>query len=486
MKKNNAIKLVFTVGSLISFVACSNTSKEIIAHSSESSHFSNVSSENINSSNDSSNSSSEQIDPPVDDPTNIKINGAKQLRNPEDLTHRFSYDKYYDADFVLFKNKMKSFSAKLSEIIAKREYQSGKNFVFSPLSVELCLGLAIRSTSGATRQELLDAIGIDYATFNSNYKLYYDFLYRDTKNNMGYSTARLLFANSIWVDDEETLKDDCLDALRNDYYCYSYEADFNNKNKETNQAIREFVKQATNGLIDQDLKLSPSTLFVLMNVVYLKDIWNDYGDDLKLAEADYKFKNSDGSYSDKRLLISPEDEGRVMNNDDYSAFHTLTNSGFNIYFIKANEGKNIKEIFNENTINYVVDFHNYVTQDDEKLEKYYTKCYFPEYEANGDYDLKKVFQEELGVTSIFSGTSDFSNLTDDNVFCSDFKQIAKLKVDKSGIEGAAVTYMAEAGAAGPGKYKEVHETFVVDQEFGYVVSRDDNVIFSGIVTNIDK
>ena len=184
--------------------------------------------------------------------------------------------------------------------------------------------------------------------------------------------------------------------------------------------------------------------------------------------------------------MGPEDGGRTMNNDDYSAFHTSTNSGFKIYFIKANEGKNIKDVFNKDTINYVVNYKNYVTQDDEKLERYYTQCYFPEYEANGDFDLAKLFKEELNVTSLFSGSCDMSNLTDDDVYCSDFQQIAKLKVDKSGIEGAAVTYMAYAGALGRDEYTEIHEKFIVDQEFGYVVASDDNIIFSGIVTNIDK
>ena len=452
--KNKAIKLMITLGSLFSLVACLRAPK---------------------------NTSSQ-----LDDSSAINLSGVKELRNPEDLTHPFAYNYSLNADYLLFESKMKSFSSKLSEIIAKREYESGENYVFSPLSVELCLGLAIRSSSGATRQEILDAIGIDYETFNKNYKLYYDYLYKDVKNNMGYNTARLLFANSIWVDDEAALKDSCLDALKYDYYCYSYEADFNGKNKEANQAIRDFIKKATNGLIDQDLKLSTQTLFVLMNTIYLKDIWNEAGADLSYASADYQFKNSDGSLSNKSLLMAPENVGRAMNNDDYSAFYTTTNSRFKIYFIKANNGKSIKNVFNEDTINNVVDFRNYVTQDDEKLERYFTRCYFPEYEADGDYDLAEVFKEEFSVTSIFSGSCDMSNLTDDYVFCSEFKHVAKLKVDKTGIEGAAVTYMAYAGAAGPDEYTEIHETFVVDQEFGYVVASDDNIIFSGIITNIGK
>ena len=44
--------------------------------------------------------------------------------------------------------------------------------------------------------------------------------------------------------------------------------------------------------------------------------------------------------------------------------------------------------------------------------------------------------------------------------------------------------MAMCGSAAP-LYKEVYETFVVDKEFGYILTYKDAVLFSGITTNID-
>lgn len=456
------------MGTLIALVACSNSPR-------------NSTSNVIGPSSNLDTSS-------IDGSFEISVEGVKELRNPEGLSHRpSSYEFYYTEDFRSFASKMRDFSAKLSEAIAKREYKSGKNYVVSPLSIELCLGLAIRSSSGETRKELLDVLDIDYDTFNRNYKLYFNYLYEDVKNNMGNTVAQLLLTNSIWIDDEASLKDDCLDALRDDYYCYSYEADFNGKNKETNQAIREFVKQATKGLIDQDLRIPADTILTLMNTIYLKSIWNETGSDLGYAPESYQFKNSNGSISLKQLLIGNLNEGRAIYNEDYSSFHTSGKGGIRIYFIKANEGKNIKDVFNKDTINHILNNQNYVYKDDEKLERYYTQCYFPEYEAYTDLDLVKVFKEDFNVTSLFNRSAcDFSNLSNYRLYCSDFRQIAKLKVDKTGIEGAAVTYMTYAGDAGPDGYTEVYEKFIVDQEFGYVITSDSSIIFSGIITNIDK
>lgn len=410
--------------------------------------------------------------------------GVKQLRNPEGLSHAVNDADYASLEYLAFKQKMGAFSAKLSEAIAKREYKDGDNYVTSPLSIELCLGLAIRCANGNTREELLNVMDMDYESFNANYRLFYDSLNKQIKNNMDKLTSQLLLTNSIWIDDEVALKDEGLDALRDDYYCYSNHADFNNENKAANDAIKNFIKEKTKGLINQDLGLSTETLFVLMNTLYLKDIWNEEGDDLSYAPSEYKFKNSDGSFSSAKLLSGYYNLGRTISFDDYSCFYTKTHSGYRLYFIKPNEGKNLKDIFNEETIKYINDSAHYVIQDDEKLERYHTNCYFPEFDVKGDVDLKPIFQEDFNVKTLFNNGCDLSNISNDNVYCSDFKNISRLKVDKSGIEGAAVTYMAYAGAVGPDEYKDVYETFVVDKEFGFVLTTSENIVFSGMVTNI--
>ena len=410
---------------------------------------------------------------------------VKELRSPTITYSGVPYEDTRLSTYILFKSKMKEFSYRLSEVLAKREFEDGKNFAISPLSIELCLGLAIRSASGRTRQELLDALDVDFETFNASYSIFYRELNRQMFSNTDDLNSELLLTNSIWIDDDYTLKEDCLDALENDYYCYSYHVDFDEHNSDANKAIREFNKEKTKGLIDQDLKLSPQTLFVLMNTLYLKDIWNEGGHDLSYANNTYRFKNSNGSYSNKLLLSGYYLDGHAIENEDFSSFFTSTENGYAITFIKPNEGKNIKDIFTKENIDYACNT-KYVYEDDEKYERYHTKCIFPEYRANSDIDLIEAFQEDFNVKSIFSSSCEMKNITDGDVFCSGFNHIAKLKVDKTGIEGAAVTYMSYATQAGPNpSYTDVYEEFVVDKEFGFILSRNQHVIFSGIVTNID-
>lgn len=409
---------------------------------------------------------------------------AKELRNPDGLSHQYDYETVNSNEYCAFKEKLKSLAARLSESFAKREYEEGTNITCSPLSIELCLGLAVRSCNGVTRQELLNLFDVDYETFNMFYKTYFNELTVEVKDTEDKIALQILLTNSIWFDNDISLFDSGLDALRDDYYCYSYEVDFGGANASANKAIQDFINDKTKGLINPKLDLPSNTLFVLMNTLYLKDIWNDYGYDLSYASSEHQFTNSNGNKSDKRLLEGYYYDGRVMNQEDYSAFYTSAKFGVDLYFVKPNENKRINDIFTSDVINHVSNKSNYIYRDDEKREEYHTKSVFPEFKADCNLDLIDMFKEDFNVNTLFTSQCDFSNLTNQTVYCEEIKHIAKLKVDKTGIEGAAVTFMVEAGAAAP-EYEQVYETFEVDKEFGFILTYKNSILFSGIVTNID-
>ena len=411
---------------------------------------------------------------------------SKQLRNPESLSHSYSYNDTLTPDYLAFKSKINSFANKLSEYFTKGNYKSGQNIVISPLSIELCLGLAIRSADGQTREELLNALDIDYQTFNAYYKLLFNEMRKVYKTNTGDVMGEQILTNSIWVDKKVSLLDSGLDALRDDYYCYAYETDFAEHNKEANADLSQFIKESTKGMIDPELSLSPEILFILMNTLFLKDVWNEGGYDLPTNNA-HPFTNSDNTQSSKPLLQGSYLDGRVLSKEDYSAFYTETKNGYTLYFIKPRPGKTANDVFNKENIADVINQDSYILKDDEKEEEYHTRCIFPEYTADADIELTKLFNEGFDVKTLFNpATCNFTNLANQEVYCSEFRHIAKLEVNKKGIKGAAVTYMAYAGAVGPGPYKQVYENFFVDHEFGFVLMKNNVNIFSGIVTNIDK
>lgn len=408
--------------------------------------------------------------------------GVKLLKGKADTT---SSNFYLNDDYLAFNNKMLNFSSKLSDEIIWNTPKEENNFAFSPYSIELCLGLAARCANGNTRNEILNAMGIDYQTLNEQYHRFYEVGSFIGKTNTGDISNISAPANSIWINKQLNLeiKEECLDALSKDYYCDSYSADFTNKNKEANEAMREYIYRNTRGLINPDLNMSKETLFVLMNTLYIKDIWNDLGNPLGYADSAYQFKNSDGSYSSKQLLSGYSLNGRAYYGEDYSSFYTSTNNSFTITFIKPNEGKELKDVFNEATI-YETLNRRYETMNEEKKERYHTACIFPEFKAGSDFYLEKAFKN-LGINSLFDLRCDFSNIFEGQTMVETVRHMASLDVNKKGIEGAAVTYIQMAGAVGPDDWTDVYEKFVVDKEFGFILTGRPGVLFTGIVTNID-
>ena len=94
----------------------------------------------------------------------------------------------------------------------------------------------------------------------------------------------------------------------------------------------------------------------------------------------------------------------------------------------------------------------------------------------------------MGINDLFSvDECNYSTLTDDSAYCSSVTHVAKLNVDKTGIEGAAVTIMEDDGTAEPPEkeYEDIYLDFIIDRAFGFILSdRYDNTLFSGVVKKV--
>ena len=69
------------------------------------------------------------------------------------------------------------------------------------------------------------------------------------------------------------------------------------------------------------------------------------------------------------------------------------------------------------------------------------------------------------------------------IITGEIKHITKLEVNKDGIEGAAATIIPVPGKSGSEKeYKKILNEFVVDKQFGFVLTFNNSILFSGIVS----
>lgn len=392
------------------------------------------------------------------------------------------YEELSGADYKTLKESAKTFSFDLSANIADKSGNC-ENFAVSPISVYAALALAAECAGGETREQILNAMNTTYDVLYDNYGVLIRSLQRE------FDTGKLTLYNSVWLDEKVPFRQSEITTLSEKYFCYSYYADFAGDNENANKAIRYHVKKQTNDLIDCDFNLSPLTLFTLISTLYLKDTWLKDGDDITLTQNDYTFKGANGEKSEK-FLQSKYLSGRAYEGDGFTAFYTTTYKGYKIKFLLPDEGVDVNDVFTAENLAAINDVSYFNAVDDEARKQYYTRCLFPEFQAEFDGNLKSVLSA-MGITDLFTTACDMSGLIDESyegsVCCPDVRHVAKLSVDKKGIEGAAVTVFPFDGATSPGpdEYEKVYLDFVVDRAFGFIVTDYYDVpLFTGIINAI--
>ena len=398
-----------------------------------------------------------------------------------------AYSDYAQREFTAFLEKLDAFAAKLTaEVYADSDKQT--NICISPVSVYMALALTVECTEGDSRAEILDAVGVSYDEVKSFTKLLYALANREFgyENRLGQEKLAAFeeLANSVWADDGVSLKDAGVQNLAENYNADLFRVDFGSNEGE--RAIADYIEDKTHGLIDGKIELPASTLITLINTFYLKDVWNTDGDDLPFTKESYEFENANGSTVKKKLLEGYYFSGKAYEGEGYTSFYTRTDHWFTIKFLVPDEGRTLEEVFTAESIYAMNNVSDYGYRDDENELLHHTRVLFPEYSASFDGGLAAVLREDFGIEKVFSEEeSDFSGITDAVVYVSDVIHKCELKVNKRGIEGAAVTAVVGDGAGDPGSYTRVYHDFIVDRAFGFVITDSyGNVLFSGAVNHI--
>lgn len=395
------------------------------------------------------------------------------------------YSDTKEEGYLKFLDKLDTFSSKISTEIYN-EYQGvEENYVISPISLYMGLAMLVESTDGLAREEILNALGMTYEEVSKYTSILYskmnDINTEENRYGIEKTTYQEILTNSIWVDDNIVLKEEGLSSLANNYNCSSFSAPFKNQNKRANIAIKDYVSKQTKGLIDQNFNLDKETLFALINTYYLKDLWNYDGDELPFTKSNYSFND----LIKKQFLEGYYKTGKTYETINSKHFYTSTEGGVKIKFIVPKDGYNISDIYNQDLIKEVNNISDYLAVDYDKKERNYTRCIFPEFEASFDEHIESVYIEKLNIIEAFINGSSFSTLTDDYAILGSVKHVTKLRVDKTGIEGAAVTIEPMSGAAGPDEFIDVYYDFIVDRNFIVIVTDSyDVTLFSGVIYNI--
>ncbi len=392
---------------------------------------------------------------------------------------------------------LKEFSYKLGD--AGGYSAKSANLALSPLTVYLGLAAISDLATGDTQSEILDALsykdedGEEVTLTSDDIRASYYMLLNDLNfsfsGDFGKTTDTLELTSSIWLSDEISYKEDGLSNLADNYYTDSYYTEFS-RAKAANKDISSYIKEKSNGLINEDFSYPADMLLVYLVNMYIKGCWDDTGGNLKTTSKT-SFIEADGTSVDTKLLEGYYHSGRPIEEEKYTSFYTATYGGrFHIKFIVPKDGYTLsdiysKEVFKEvNSKNVNTDYSN--VDDEEKIE-YYTRVYFPEFTASYDDELMPLVKETFNINKLFDKYScEMNGLTDNDIYLEGIRQSNELEVTKKGIEGtSSVNFVFGAGDSGPSPYTEVYLDYYVDKAFAYILTdRNEIPLYIGYVNNI--
>ena len=341
------------------------------------------------------------------------------------------------------------------------------NSMFSPLSLNMALGMLAEGANGTTKEALDKYLGTsDYGAFAESYmKLAKENYNRKSGKDENYFEI----ANSFWGDDALPFKQEYKDALSQKFGAEISNMNFGDADKVISK-VNRWVSDKTHKMIPALLEdISPDTVSILVNTVYFESVWTD--------EWDYDTSNKDTftlpDGSTKELTLMRNEGNVYFENDKATAFGSSYKNGLEFIGILPKEtGEFTLESLDIPSLLESRSYEYDVTQQMPKLT----------------FDTNLPLSDALsaaGLSEIFDpGTADLSGMSEEELWVSDVLQKTRLELDEHKTRAAAATAINLKDGAAPSIERETKEA-ILDRSFAFMIYDYDQelIVFLGKVTN---
>ena len=357
--------------------------------------------------------------------------------------------------------------------------QSGKSFIYSPLSITYVLSMVNDAATGKTEEELEQTLGFH----KGGIKAIEGLPKVDNK-------VTLDIANAIFLNKDYTLKQQFLQDMQNYYNAKAETLDFSSP--QTLEHINGWCNDKTKGMIPKILNdINPEMVSYLLNAIYFKADWASKFDPKNTKEE--TFTTEKGSTTlpmmHQNVLIS------YLKTNTYSAVILPYGSGlWNMTVMLPEEGATTDDLIKEVAQSSVLNNPGWCETGGNFYQGYEVDLKLPRFETASDTDELDVknglvgLMKKMGIKLAFdSDFAEIPNMCEDrNLYISMMRQKAKIKVNEEGSEAAAVTVagMYNTTAVGPQEYPKA--TFHANRPFVYVISEASSgvILFLGKFTGI--
>lgn len=333
-------------------------------------------------------------------------------------------------------------------------YDESGNQIISPVSLTFALAMAARGAQGDTKQEILDALGVED-------------LDGVTGLSQPLTDAGLKLANAaFWLKGEA--KQDYIDALE-----AGFDAQWFRPEGGVADTVNAWVDEHTDGMIDKlmDGEPDPNTMLMLLNAAAMDAKWAMPFSSYESNEDLFHAPDGDATIpfmrQTARLAYGERDNVKLLRLD-------YRDSTLQLWLALPEEG-GLKDVL----AGIRDEGMEYFALDEEPSQVILS---MPKMDVSCDNILNEVLIAQ-GVETAFGPDADFSGIADENLFLSLVRQKARVIFDEEGTKAAAVTEIAMPTCAM--LPPEDVKTFQMNRPFAFVVadSATGAVCFAGAVVN---
>lgn len=347
-----------------------------------------------------------------------------------------------------------SFFRSVNEIV---EYD--KNYVISPYSAGVALSMLAEGAEGQTRVEFDDALN--------------NCMFRAIDLG-GNDTVVVKSANSLWLDDNFSVRNRYVGLLQKDFDAFVDVLPFSDP--ATVKAINNWCSENTNGKIDNIIdKLRPDMVMVLANALYFNAPWvkafapeatkeavfHGLVGDTKVQMMNTKSTFRYAEYMGCQMVELPYEGGR------YAMYVVLPPRNWDANSIIPHIGESVYDA----AMNMLSDREVVLRMPKVKLET--------------SLILNEAIQK-MGVKSAFTSAADFKGISAMGPLVLDqVKQKCYIDIAEKGTEAAAVTVaQIRLTAARPGA--QTAAVMTVDRPYLFFIADHEtsNILFAGKVVNL--
>ena len=337
-----------------------------------------------------------------------------------------------------------------------------ENTIYCPTSVYYSMALLAAGAGGATRDQILSALGLSGQS-NDAFALQCQLLSCHTRQESEDST--FLTANSLWVRRGLTLQPDFGRIAAERFFAPVYAVDF--ADPATAGWMQDWVADNTKGLIRPSVQPDPDAALYLCNTIYLKGKWARPFFESSTSEG--TFTQEDGTQitcdfmHDTRSSVFVRGSGYTRGDLEVRGIGTMS-------FLLPDEGVSL------DTLLHSPDQLAAMLAPVDALPTS-VEYSIPKVDIESNVSLREPL-EAMGIRDAFHPDSaDFGPMVDhvSRLYVGEVEQGARLFWDEEGIEAAAYTeiLMKEDGSImTPNK-------LVLDRPFLFVLHNDQGILFIG-------